>query len=195
MKIVGLAVAAVLSLAAFSAHASTVASFGTGSSGSVTGGTLTPSVSVSDTNHSAYFQGATTPASNWVWATSLGPNDSMTYTFEFDLTGYNLNTASLSGYWGIDNIGTVLLNGNILSELPNVVTGNFNVLTAYTASVASYFNQGINELVFQVANQGGPGAFRASGVVTAAVPLPATLPLLLGAFGFLGVALRRRASA
>ena len=193
-KILSLVAALAFGVAS-SAQASTVASFGTGSTGSVVGGTVVSSAALSDTNNGAYFQGATSPASNWVWQNTPDEFASLTYTFSFDLSGYNLNTASLDGLWGIDNIGTVELNGNLLSSLPNVVVGNFNVLTAYGSSIASEFNQGINSLVFSVANQGGPGAFRASGTVTASpVPVPAAGFLLVGALGGLGLMRRRKKS-
>ena len=151
-------------------------------------------------NWNRLLRKTTFPSSNWVWPDDTSGFAAVTFTFSFDLTGYNLATASLNGLWGIDNIGSVALNGNILSTLPNVVVGNFSSLTAYIANSAALFNQGLNSLVFSVSNQGGPGAFRATGTVTAdpsAVPMPAALPLLassLGALSFLRWRTKRKAA-
>ena len=194
-------IAAGLLVLGSSAHAATIASFGTGSTGSVVNGTVTSSEALSDTNNSLYFQGVTTPASDWVWATTSDEFLSLTYTFEFDLTGYDLTTVSLDGFWGIDNIGTVVLNDDHeLSNLPNVVIGNFNVLTGFGSDNSNEFNQGMNSLVFSVSNQGGPGAFRAAGAITgeladtAPVPLPAAGWMLIAGLGGLA-AMRHRSKA
>ena len=151
-KSIYLALVAVL-LSPMVATADLIASFGTGSSGSEVGGTLTSSEIVFDVNHPAYFQGATTPASNWVWTDDPEGYADVTFTFDFDLTGFDLDTVVLMGMWGVDNIGSVFLNGNLLSSLPSVIKGNFNVLTAFSANQASLFNQGANSLVFSVGNR------------------------------------------
>lgn len=200
MKSQLLAMASVVLLAgSMTAHAGLAGSFGTGSTGSVTGGTFTSDLPVHDVNHAAYYQGATTPASNWVWTNDPSEDATINFTFSFDLTGYDLYTVSLSSVWGVDNVGSVSLNGNQLSVLPSVVVGNFNVLTAFSTTDASYFNQGVNSLVFNVSNAGGVGAFRAAGEVYAdliptpdpiAVPAPATL--LLVALGLVTLGLRKR---
>jgi hypothetical protein len=139
-----------------------------------------------------YFQGATTPASNWVWDSeqSNGENNQLIFTFSFSLAGYDVTTASLSGLWGIDNVGTVLLNGNLLSSLPDVVVENFNTLHAFSAGPgSSAFVSGLNVLTFDVGNRGGPGAFRASVEVTAEVSTPSVAIMFL--LGLVAVASRK----
>ena len=193
-----LAIASTLLLAApMGANAALIASYGTGSSGSVTGGTLTTDTAWAyDYNNNAYYQGATTPASNWIWGIDPNKDATINFTFSFDLTGYDVSTVSLAGMWGADNIGSVSLNGNLLSDLPTATPKytNFRTLTSYSTSETSYFNQGVNNLVYTVTNVGGPGAFRAAGEVfadlgpnpaPASVPAPASLMLvLLGLAGF-----------
>lgn len=204
MKHLLAAVALVLSTASF-AQAATVAVGGTFADSNANGGAFTLVNGGGDTiiasNNLAYFQGATTPASEWVWRSAGNinnrPNNETTFRFQFDLTGFLLSSTTLSGLWGIDNIGSVLLNGTVISNLPNVVTANFNVLTALSATTG--FNAGVNTLDFVVKNAGGPAGFRAAVTVEAdvlpsAVPLPAGGVLLLSALaGF--AALRRRKAA
>ncbi len=189
------------------AHAALIASYGTGSSGTVTGGTLTTdNLWIYDYNNQAYFQGATTPASNWVWGVDPTQDATINFTFSFDLTGYDLSTVSLSGIWGADNYGSVSLNGNVVSALPETIPRytNYRTLTSYSTNEATYFNQGLNHLVYSATNVGGPGGFRAAGEVfgdlapptpaNAPVPAPASLLLVLAGLAGLG-ARRKRLSA
>ncbi|MCB1705979.1 MAG: PEP-CTERM sorting domain-containing protein [Halioglobus sp.] len=188
------------------ANAALIGSYGTGSSGAAVGGTFTSdNIYVYDTNNAAYFQGATTPASNWVWGVDPDKDATINFTFSFDLTGYDLSTVSITGLWGADNFGSVFLNGNTVSALPAATPKytNFRTLTAFTASDVNFFNQGINNLVYSITNDGAAGAFRAAGelfadasgpnVAPSAVPAPASAMLvLLGLAGF-GVRKRRNA--
>jgi hypothetical protein len=163
---------------------------GTGTNGA--GNIVLTNGTVVDTNNNDYFQGATTPASNWVWDSeqSNGENNQLIFTFSFSLDGYDVTTASLSGLWGIDNVGTVLLNGNLLSSLPDVVVENFNTLHAFSAGPgSSAFVSGLNVLTFDVGNRGGPGAFRASVEVTAEVSTPSVAIMFL--LGLVAVASRK----
>lgn len=164
---------------------------GTGSTGA--GNIYLDAGSVIDVSHSAYFNGSTTPASDWVWASNVSENADLIFTFSFSLDGFDASTAVLSGLWGVDNVGSVSLNGVLLSNLPSVVTGNFNTLTSIFAGPnSSAFVAGLNVLTFNVGNRGGPGAFRASVEVNAdakPVSAPATLSLL--AMGLALVSARR----
>jgi hypothetical protein len=181
--------AAGVSLLALGANAATVAVGGTGTGGA--GGFTDPAGTV-DTNNGAYTQQVTTPASNWVWVENPA-SEFITYdfTFTFDLTGFDASTASLEGLWGVDNSGTVDLNGTEVSFLDFGYPA-FQTLTAFTDAGATFLD-GINTLTFHATNEGGPGAFRASVSVEAApVPLPASLPLLGAALAGLGYAATRR---
>ncbi|MBT1449335.1 hypothetical protein KJ365_00450 [Glaciecola sp. XM2] len=169
---------AVLLGLSFTSSAALVLQGGTGTTG--VGNIDLVSGTVVDVANGAYFSGATSPASGWVWAENADQFDDLQFTFTFDLTGYDAATADLSGLWGIDNVGTVALNGTVLSSLPDVITANFNYLTAFSAdSTSGLFLAGVNVLSFDVGNRGGPGGFRASVEVNAqAVSEPSVLVLL-----------------
>jgi hypothetical protein len=183
-------------------NAALIGSYGTGSIGSVTGGTFTSDVVVSDRDHHLYYQGATTSPSNWVWKYGLASDATIDFTFSFDLTGYDLNTISLWGLWGVDNTGIVSLNGNLVSSLSTVTRLNFRTLTEYSTTQVGFFNQGVNNLVYSATNAGGPGAFRAAGELyagltstiarAAAVPVSAPASLLLVVLGLAGFGARKR---
>ena len=186
-----IALAAGVALAALAANASTVAVGGTGSTGA---GGFTNPVGTVDTNNGAYTQVATTPASNWVWVEDPA-SAFITYdfTFTFDLTGYDASTAALAGVWGVDNSGTVDLNGTLVAYLDFGYPA-FNTMNPFDDAGAAFLD-GVNTLTFHATNSGGPGAVRASVTVTAdvaPVPLPASLPLLALALAGLGYASRRK---
>lgn len=160
---------------------------GTGSTGA--GNIVLDSGTVVDTSNSGFFNGATDPSSSWVWASGVDSNVDLTFSFTFSLADEELSTATLSGLWGVDNVGTVSLNGVVLSSLPDIIASNYTTLHSFTAEPGSaLFNSGINVLLFDVGNRGGPGAFRAS-VEVETVSAPATLAIM--AFGMFGLGLRR----
>ena len=148
-----------------------------------------------DVSHGSYFNGATTPASDWVWdqANSNGVANPLNFTFSFSLTGFDVLTAELTGLWGVDNVGSVSLNGNVLSNLPNIIVHNFTTLHSISAGPgSSAFVSGLNVLSFDVGNRGGPGGFRASVKVTAdAKPVPEPSTLAIFSLGLIGLTLRR----
>jgi hypothetical protein len=186
------------------AHAGFVASYGSGVPASNIGGTFTSDTPVYEVGHPAYFLQDTPVSSRWVWGDDPTGFATINFTFNFDLTGYDLDTASLTGVWGADNIGTVTLNGHVVASLPTVLIENFYYQSQFTANIASLFNQGANTLVYSISNAGGLGAFRAGGDVYAefapepppapdqqvAIPEPASLAL--AGLGLAGLGLSRR---
>lgn len=181
---------------ATSASAVTVATGATGS-GSVGGFTVGAGRTIVDTGNGLYDNNpaSTTPTSTWIW--DAGGNVSNTFSFVFDLTGFDASTATLSGTWGVDNIGTASLNGNLLSEI-FFGFGAFQNLTSFVTSNSAFFNSGLNTLSFDVTTLGGGAGLRAGVTVTAdasavsPVPVPAAGFLLLAGLAGLGLARRRK---
>ncbi|MCY4333109.1 MAG: VPLPA-CTERM sorting domain-containing protein [Litoreibacter sp.] len=141
----------------------------------------------------AYDPTPTGIASDWVWLGDINDNDFASFEMTFDLTGFDVSTASLFGFWGVDNAGVITLNGTQIAELSGLSELNFAALSPYGTFDSSLFLAGENSLRFELQDLGGPAAFRATARVTAeplsAVPLPAGAPLLLA--GIAGLALLR----
>lgn len=199
MAIKKLLAACALALVATSANAATVASVGTFGGGtdfvSSAGGALVENA------HPAYVANSAT--SEWVWDEVLD-TQIVTFSFEFDLTGFDVSTASLSGIWGADNVGTALLNGTAIAFLPDD-RSSFQALQSYGTDTG--FVEGTNVLSFAIVNdltrfgydpRINPASFRAEATITALaiapVPLPAGAVLLLTGMGAV-VAVRRRRKA
>ena len=111
-----------------------------------------------------------------------------TYSVQFDLTGYDAATASLSGQWAADQYGSILLNGagtgNSLGD------GNWNGhLNAFT--ISSGFHSGVNVLSFAVVEPDDGDGLRVEPMTltAAAVPEPSTWVLM--AAGLFGAAIAR----
>ena len=86
---------------------------------------------------------ANSASSSWIAAnpaSTAGNNG--TYSLNFDLSGYNLSSVSLSGSWTIDDSGWLYLNGNLLGSLGN---GNWGSLFSFSAP-NSDFVAGVNTL-------------------------------------------------
>lgn len=191
LNVKSLAIAATLGVAAMGANAATIINVGTAAG---TGGPFVGTTGVLvDSDNDAYADGE--GFSNWVWDAN-GAN-TVTYTVTFNLTSLQIASAVLSGVWGVDNIGKVFLNDAEISELTYGM-GAFASLTPYGSSNDGDFAVGVNTLQFVALNNifdtnGGPGpaAFRAE-VNVSAIPVPAGLPLMLGAIGLLGFGAARR---
>lgn len=178
------------------ASADVVASAGTGGLNAsdfvLVGGT-----NLVNANNSAYDQSITSPMSTWVWD-ARGSN-SITVQYSVDLTGFDASSATLSGLWGVDNIGTVSLNGTEFASLTANDSSSYSSLSALAAG-AGLFDAGLNVIEFVLSDTGGPQAFRAAFTIeadaaTAAVPLPAALPLFGAGLGLFGMVRGRRRAA
>ena len=96
---------------------------------------------------------------------SVSPNTPYTYQLAFDLTGFDASTAVLSGIWGVDNFGSILLNG-----VAPTGTGTFNLAgtefshfnTTHAFTINGGFLSGFNKLQVQVVDTGNPSAFNVS---------------------------------
>jgi len=143
------------------------------------------------TSHGAYI--ANSASSSWI--NLPGGNSSATYQTTFDLTGYDVSSASLNLNIAVDNsISDVLING---------VSTGFSIAYGYPAfqswhnlAISNNFLEGLNTLQFLAVNSGGPGAFRveASGDADIAkVSEPGTLALF--GLGLVGLSLTRKRKA
>ena len=139
--------------------------------------------------------------SRWISISGTGNpgSNTTTYRLTFDLTGFDFLSALITGNWGVDNTGAILLNGSATSNtLPVFTAGNFSSLHAF--SVNSGFVAGINTLDFVVTDLGAPTALRVddiSGTATllaanGAVPEPGTWAMMLLGFGAIGFSMRHR---
>jgi hypothetical protein len=138
--------------------------------------------------------------SRWIRPDNLLIDPVGTYVFSttFDMTGLDTATALITGHWATDDTGAkIQLNGFDIATPSS--SPNFNTWTAFTiAAAGNNFLNGINTLSFFVTNlpadpnRLNPVGLRVamSGVATA-VPLPATLGLLLAGMPGLGLILRR----
>lgn len=152
---------------------------------------------------SRYFE---VPDARWI---SVSPGSysttHTTYTYElsFDLTGMDPKTASIEGYWGADNYGSIFLNGaaaigNGWMSLPTGdVIDNYNYFHGF--NITDGFVAGINRLSFTVTDVGAPSGLNVSGLrgtaISTAVPEASSPALVLAGVGTVAWVMRRRRKA
>lgn len=143
-----------------------------------------------------YFNGAyaaNDANSRWVSLTGNGTpvNNTTLYRLTFDLTGLDATTAAITGRWGVDNSGSIFLNG----ASTGISHSGFSSLVNF--SISSGFVAGLNTLDVQVVDFGVVTAFRVDDLagtadVASTAPEPVNWAMLLVGFAGLGGALRRR---
>lgn len=135
-------------------------------------------------------------SSDWIaFNPNATANGTGTYTTTFNLTGAHLSTVSLSGFWTIDDQGTLTLNGHLIGTLPPpsqpwTVLNSFSVPTG-----SSDFVDGVNTLTMHItASDNFEEGVRLNGAVSfsgTTVPEPSSLLLFASGAILLVGALRR----
>jgi hypothetical protein len=119
-------------------------------------------------------------------------NGNNEYDRVFDLTGWDLSTVSMTGFWAADDDGTLALNGHVL-EFKSLYADSLFLTPFEVRAPCPYFNQGLNTLSITVTNADNLyEGVRLIGAVSS-IPEPSTLVLTgIGAFSILAYAWRRR---
>jgi hypothetical protein len=114
----------------------------------------------------AYY--ANNSVSGWVSPLATG-NAGMggfyTYQLNFDLTGYDPTTALITGLFGVDNDGAILLNGHTVAT-----TGFADFATPAAFTMNTGFVAGLNTISVRMDNGGDPSAFRVEFSSSSATP-------------------------
>jgi hypothetical protein len=136
--------------------------------------------------HNAYS--ADTGNSRWISIDSTGGNSTTSsstnyiFTTTFDLTGYNASTAMITGLWGIDNYGSIWLNGN---DTGNTLSFGYPAFrNMHELNISNFFIEGINTLTVQLTNghtdpnqDPGPMALRLDNLQLSANYVPEPTPI------------------
>jgi hypothetical protein len=169
------------------------------------GGGIAPARIVDPSNPDWYGLWLTNgPNSAWIARDALnGFQGSPPYAFirTFDLSGFNLSTVSINGFWGIDDNGILSLNGYVLSSLLSGGSdsgdpSNYTMLHPFSVAAGSpYLLPGLNTLtITMTADDLVQDAVRLEGVVTtgSAIPEPSGVLLLALGVGIVGAIRIRR---
>jgi len=103
--------------------------------------------SSSESPYASNTNAATFSGSGWISNNaSSNFNGPAPYTFsmQFDLSAFDLNTVSIAGKWAIADGGTLDINGNIISNLSIVASNNWNSLHPFSIINTSWLHTGIN---------------------------------------------------
>lgn len=151
-----------------------------------------------------YYNSAYAPESStsrWVSVNGQGGADepdtysnvTVAFHLNFDISDIAPDLVTITGQWATDDRGLdILVNG---LSTGNTVSG-FNSLRNFTLD--QHFIAGANTLDFIMRDDLTPLAFRVEGITAtesaplAAVPEPASWAMMVGGFGLVGGALRRR---
>ena len=122
-------------------------------------------------------------------STGFPGNNTVTYETTFTANSTDL----VSGLWGVDNQGSIILNGDFAHPIATLPGGdlvsNFEVLHAFSFSPT----QGTNTLEFVITDTGPPTAFRVDGFA-GAIPEPSTWAMMILGFAGIGFMAYRRKS-
>lgn len=100
-------------------------------------------------------------SSRWIWQTATGQPTNVTLTFSttFDLTGFDPNSASITGMWAVDNFGLdILINGNSTGQ----TSPGFGSLVPF--NINNGFLPGINTIEFVAQDVGFISGFRVDSI-------------------------------
>ncbi len=136
---------------------------------------------------------------SWIWTNAAavsGTNSPYIFRTTFTLSAAEASSATLSGAWAVDNLGSVRLNGaNPIGTgtfvLSGVVFENFNRLHAF--SITGGFVEGVNTLDFIATDTGDSAGLIVSRLAIAPVPEAGTLSMFAVGGAYLLLSARRRA--
>jgi hypothetical protein len=167
-------------------------------------GITTPQAAVVLRDQGGSFGYAQNPNSEWIWVNAGGVggvNSPYDFRLTFDLTGFNPSAARITGSWGVDNDGSILLNGsNPLGSGALTLDGgdvHSNYRAFHSFSITGGFVSGVNTLDFLATDLGVVGGLNVNSLVGTvssdpSAPEPASLILMsIGLSGVLGYSCRR----
>jgi hypothetical protein len=128
----------------------------------------------------------------WVNASgAAGTGSPYTFQLTFDLTGFNPATATISGAWGVDNDGSILLNGSTPAGSGALTLDGGDNHSNYQAfhdfQITGGFGSGINTLDFLATDLGILGGLNVNSLVGTVSAVPEPGSLVLSGIGALGI--------